>query len=177
MKRKRMRNLLLIAALIAATGVAMAVSQNSLGVFSIGQGPVLPQPHLTDNGVLRISSQLNQNRVLQGSDGLVGLNLTLRADDMATAGEIKVNDVDMVIVLDRSGSMKGRKITDARQAVRQLLSKLSAADRFALVTYSDGVRIDSNLQNVTPDNRRNMEHAVSRVKVGGGTNLGAGLQA
>jgi Ca-activated chloride channel family protein len=54
---------------------------------------------------------------------------------------------------------------------------LSAADRFALVTYSDGVRIDSNLQNVTPDNRRNMEHAVSRVKVGGGTNLGAGLQA
>ena len=34
----------------------------------------------------------------------------------------------MVIVLDRSGSMKGPKIYDARQAVLNLLSSLSAGD-------------------------------------------------
>ena len=140
-------------------------------------GPVLPQPHSSDNGILRISGRLSQNKVLQGSDGLIGLNLTLQALDMSPVEEIEVRNVDMVIVLDRSGSMKGRKISDARQAVQRLLSGLSAADRFALVTYSDGVRIDSNLLKVTPHNRRNMAFAVSRIKVGGGTNLGAGLQA
>ena len=55
----------------------------------------------------------------------------------------------MVIVLDRSGSMKGRKINDARQAVLKLLSDLTSQDRFALVTYSDGVQIASGLLNVT----------------------------
>ncbi len=177
MKRTRLRNFLLIAALIAVTGAAMAYSSNLPGIFSMNAGPILPQPHSSDNGILRISGRLSQNKVLQGSDGLIGLNLTLQALDMSPVEEIEVRNVDMVIVLDRSGSMKGRKITDARQAVQQLLSGLSAADRFALVTYSDGVRIDSGLLKVTPDNRRNMALAVSRVQVGGGTNLGAGLQA
>ncbi len=177
MKRTRLRNFLLIAALIAATGAAMAYSSNLSGVFSMNQEPVLPQPYLTDNGILRVSGQLNQNKVLQGSDGLIGFNLTLQAENTFAEEKITANNIDMVIVLDRSGSMKGRKITDARQAVRQLLSRLSAADRFALVTYSDGVRIDSGLLKVTPNNRRNMELAVSGIQVGGGTNLGAGLQA
>ncbi len=90
---------------------------------------------------------------------------------------VKPRNVDMVIVLDRSGSMKGRKIDDARRAVLELLSNLSAKDRFALVTYSDGVHIASGLSNVTADNRVRMESAVNSVRAGGGTNLSAGLQA
>jgi Ca-activated chloride channel family protein len=83
----------------------------------------------------------------------------------------------MVIVLDRSGSMQGRKIEDARQAVQILLSSLSAKDRFALVTYSDGVQQVSNLENVNENHREQLISVIQRITVGGGTNLGAGLQA
>jgi Ca-activated chloride channel family protein len=83
----------------------------------------------------------------------------------------------MVIVLDRSGSMKGRKIEDARGAVLELLSSLSAEDRFALISYSDGVHIASGLSNVTAANRVRIASAVNAIRAGGGTNLGAGLQA
>jgi Ca-activated chloride channel family protein len=58
-----------------------------------------------------------------------------------------------------------------------LLSSLSAEDRFALVTYSDGVDIVSSLSNVTDVNRDRIASAVGTMRAGGGTNLGAGLQA
>ena len=73
--------------------------------------------------------------------------------------------------------MQGRKLKDARRAVLKLLSNLSAKDRFALVTYSEGVQIASGLVNVTQDNRGHLVSAVNGVRAGGGTNLGAGLQA
>jgi Ca-activated chloride channel family protein len=61
--------------------------------------------------------------------------------------------------------------------VLKLLSNLSAKDRFAMVTYSEGVQIASGLINVTKDNREHLVAAVNGVRAGGGTNLGAGLQA
>lgn len=177
MKRTRLRNFLLIAVLIAATGAAMAYTSTSRGLVSMNPAPAQPRQHITRNGILSVTGHMIQDKVLQGSDGLIGLNLTLQADQTAAADTGPLQNVDMVIVLDRSGSMKGPKIADARQAVLQLLSGLTADDRFALVTYSDGARIDSSLLDVTPGNRRGMELAVKRVQVGGGTNLGAGLQA
>jgi len=177
MNRKRLKNFLLIAILIAATGAAMAYSANSTGVLSFNRISGSTRHPVTGNGILSVSGHLIQDKVLQGSDGNMGLNLILQADDTTALNSAEARNVDMVIILDRSGSMKGRKINDARQAVLKLLSNLTSQDRFALVTYSDGVQIASGLLNVTRNNRHRMESAVSGVQVGGGTNLGAGLQA
>jgi Ca-activated chloride channel family protein len=177
MKPKSLKNLLLIAVLIAVTGAAMAYSSKSGGVFSSNRNSGTARHHAAANGILSISGQLIQEKVLQGSDGIIGLNLMLQAEEIATATGAAARNVDMVIVLDRSGSMKGRKIVDARRAILKLLSNLTPKDRFGLVTYSDGVHIAAGLQMVTPGNRQRMEAAVNGVRVGGGTNLGAGLQA
>jgi Ca-activated chloride channel family protein len=176
MKHKKMRNFLLIAVLIAATGAAMAFSSKASGVFSSNRIAGSSRHHVANSGILTVSGHLIQNKVLQGSDGNVGLNLTLQAGDAPATTRTEARNVDMVIVLDRSGSMKGRKIYDARQAILRLLSDLTSQDRFALVTYSDGVQISSGLLNVTRNNRQRMAAAVSGVRVGGGTNLAAGLQ-
>ena len=177
MKRPRLKNFLLISILIAATGVAMAYSSNTIGVLRSNWIPGPSPDGAGNDGVLRMSGHLIQNKVLQGSDGIVGLNLTLKAAELPAADGRETRNVDMVIVLDRSGSMKGRKIEDARRAVLALLSSLSAQDRFALITYSDGVHIASGLSNVTAATRDGMVSAVSTIRAGGGTNLGAGLQA
>ena len=169
MQRKSLKKMLLIAVLIAATGAAMAYSSNR------NSGPT--RHHATTGSILSVSGHLIQDKVLQGSDGTIGLNLTLQAEERPATASDEARNVDMVIVLDRSGSMKGRKINDARQAVLKLLSNLTSKDRFALVTYSDGVQIASGLLTVTRHNRQQMEAAVNGVRVGGGTNLGAGLQA
>ena len=177
MKRTRLKNFLMISVLIAATGVAMAYSSNTIG--DLGSNWILgpTRHHAPDKQMLEISGHLIQNKVLQGSSGTVGLNLTLQAAELPATDGDEVRNVDMVIVLDRSGSMKGRKIEDARRAVLELLSSLSAEDRFALITYSDGVHIAAGLSNVTDANRARIASAVYSIRAGGGTNLGAGLQA
>jgi len=177
MQRKKLRNFLLIAVLMAATGAAMAYSSKASGVFSSNRPPGSSRHHAATSGILTISGHLIQDKVLQGSDGTIGLNLILQAEDAPATTSAEARNVDLVIVLDRSGSMKGRKIIDARQAILRLLSDLTSQDRLALVTYSDGVQIACGLLNVTRSNRQRMEAAVSGVRVGGGTNLGAGLQA
>lgn len=177
MKRTRLKNFLLISVLIAATGVAMAYSSNPISVLRSNWVADPSRHHAGDDGILAVSGHLIQNKVLQGSEGTVGLNLTLQAAELPATDAYEARNVDMVIVLDRSGSMKGRKIEDARRAVLELLSSLSAEDRFALITYSDGVHIAAGLSSVTTANRVRIASAVNTIRAGGGTNLGAGLQA
>ena len=177
MKKNQLKNLILITVLILATGGAMAYSSNKPGGFFSNWVSGSPHPHPGNDEILKASGHLVQNKVLLGSDGTVGLSLTLQADDLSAGDSPEARNVDMVIVLDRSGSMQGRKLNDARRAVLKLLANLSAEDRFAMVTYSDGVQIASGLVNVTQDNRVHLVTAVNGVRAGGGTNLGAGLQA
>ena len=149
MKKGQSKSILFIFCLIVGTGAAMAYSASRQKVFSPG---VISTPAINGvnlSGPLTISGKLTQTKILQGSDGRVNLALTLQADDMIDSGVGNLRQVDMVVVLDRSGSMKGRKIQNARQAVLKLLTELSPKDRFALVTYSDGVRQFSGLRHVT----------------------------
>ena len=178
MKSRKLKKFFLIAALIALTGAALAYSSKISAVISNSPaGAPGAAPISGNNGIISATGYLIQDKVLLGSDGLVNLNLTLQADRIPDRDEAPARNVDLVIVLDRSGSMKGSKINDARQAVLQLLDNLSERDRLALVTYSDDVQIAADLINVSAANRRRLEAAVNSVRVGGGTNLGAGLKA
>lgn len=51
---------------------------------------------------------------------------------------------DLLIVLDRSGSMEGEKFKQAQEAVRFILNKLNPEDRFNLITFSTGVEMYAN---------------------------------
>ncbi|MBW2593469.1 MAG: VWA domain-containing protein [Deltaproteobacteria bacterium] len=161
MKKNAAKSILIIACLILVTGITTA--SNSAG--------------FSQNPVLTVDGHLVQNRILQNSQGIVDLDLTLKARHIATDSvRCKTQNVDMVIVLDRSGSMNGRKINNARRSIIALLGELSSGDRFSLVTYANGVQQHSGLIPVTPSNREMLETWVHMTRAGGGTNLGAGLR-
>ncbi len=46
---------------------------------------------------------------------------------------------DIVVVIDRSGSMQGEKISQARAAAGRILDRLDAGDHFGIVSFADGV--------------------------------------
>jgi Ca-activated chloride channel family protein len=177
MKPTRLKSFVLIIVLIAATAAAMAYSAGAGKSWLSG---LIARPGVEaspiGSGPVTLSGRLIQDKVLQGSDGRVNLALTLQADERFDPQSAEARHVDMVIVLDRSGSMKGRKINDARQAVLHLLSRLTANDRFALVTYSDRVQQISGLKHVTADYGKQLNMLVNGIIAGGGTNLGNGLQ-
>lgn len=162
-----------ILVLILATGAALAY----VGTQKTSDpGPDVLTGGKTD-GLVSVDADLSQTKVLMGSDGKVSLALRLSAATLEYDGQPPELPVDLVVVLDRSGSMNGQKINDARQAVLDLLDRLTPRDRLALVTYSNNVRIASGLLPVDGANRDKLVQAVSRVRAGGGTNLGGGLRS
>lgn len=176
MKSNRMKSFFLIVLLIAVTAAVMAYTSGTAKTLLSGWTPPKPIATPTQSGIVRIWGNLIQNKILQGSDGTVNLSLTIQADNVMESTAAQGRHVDMVIVLDRSGSMRGKKITDARQAALNLLSRLGKQDRFALITYADNVYQSSALLNVSEANRNYLESIISGVRAGGGTNLGAGLK-
>ncbi len=171
MKQKHVKTFFLIVSLIAVTGVVMVYSSNGNPVAT-GTKP----GNSGENGIVTITGSLTQNKVLYGEDGTVTLSLNMHADEVIKPDNGDIRNVDMVIVLDRSGSMQGAKIRDAKAAILDLLSNLSARDRFALVSYSGGVQINCHMMKVTGGNRKHLEAAIKKISANGGTNLGAGLE-
>jgi Ca-activated chloride channel family protein len=166
----------MIVLLIAVTGATMAYSSGKGKTLFSNWISAVPQHTPAKSEIVHISGNLVQNKILQGSDGLVNLSLTIQADDVLEHNTQAGRNVDMVIVLDRSGSMKGKKIKDARQAILNLLSRLSEKDRIALIAYSDGVQKYSGLLNVSKANHKYLTSIISGLQAGGSTNLGSGLQ-
>jgi Ca-activated chloride channel family protein len=170
MKRFQFKQMLIITGLIVATTAAMAFTRHSRP----GQ-PGVPGSMDTGVGPVSITGKLVQDKLLVGSDGRLGLAVTLQAAVLPEGSAQNERGVDLVVVLDKSGSMAGQKIQDARQALIQLISSMAPGDRMALVGYSDQVYRYAALNPVSESHRTALINAVERIHTDGGTNLGAGL--
>ena len=84
----------------------------------------------------------------------------------------------IVLVVDRSGSMRGEKFQQAQQGIRRLLESLNADDHFDLVVYDSDVELFRNeLQPATPENIQLAVQWADALKPQGGTNISEGLTA
>lgn len=82
----------------------------------------------------------------------------------------------VVLVMDRSGSMAGKKIEQARGAMKVALGKLRPADKFNLITFSDKVeKLAPEPIPGTPDNLKRAMAFVDDITADGGTNIHQGL--
>jgi Ca-activated chloride channel family protein len=124
-------------------------------------------------GPVHFSGALEGTAVLPEQDGLVRMELAIGADAGTGGAPVRV-PTDLVVVLDRSGSMMGDKIVHARAAVRALVEALGPADRFSLVAYSDGAATVVPLA-ALGDSRERWLARIAAIAPEGGTNLSSGL--
>jgi Ca-activated chloride channel family protein len=79
-------------------------------------------------------------------------------------------------VFDRSGSMSGEKIEQAKEALRFILENLNPDDRFAVIAFSDYVEAyEAKLEPVTSDAVSRATAWASRLTATGGTDIDAVL--
>ena len=166
------RKFLIIVALIAVSTAALGLIGHREGSGSRQN----PSDNNLSDGLLSLQAQLVQNKVLLGSSGTAALAVELTAAEQPARSDMPVQPVDLVVVLDRSGSMHGQKLDDARRALLHLMACLSPDDRLALVAYANGVQEISPLETMDESRRAHLASAVQRLVANGGTNLGLGLQ-
>lgn len=181
MKRNYLKGIVVVGYLLFLAGVVMGnVTQkiNNAGTQAAPKNPEpLPVIVSQGNGPLTLAGQLVQEKIFSGGDGTVTFALTMHGDEAITSDHGETQLVDLVIVLDQSGSMAGQKIEYARQAILDLLNRLSEQDRIAIIGYADEVQHYSQLDFVTAANRERFAATILSIAARGSTNLGAGLQA
>jgi Ca-activated chloride channel homolog len=83
--------------------------------------------------------------------------------------------LNLAIVLDRSGSMSGGKLEQAKQAAALLVDQLDRDDVLSLVVYESGVEVVRPAARVG-EQHREIKRLIERIETGGSTALYGGVE-
>ena len=124
----------------------------------------LPLPHKGE----RVHLDLQSGKLPNGRIGLqVGLT-TRRAIDREHR-----KPLNLVMVIDRSGSMSGDRIAKVKQSLQMLIEQLSPQDFVSIVSFNESARLD--LCHCDNSDMDAVSTAIDKIRAGGSTNLHGGL--
>jgi len=87
---------------------------------------------------------------------------------------VRVAPKDVILVLDQSGSMQGKKWDQARAAARFVLARLNPEDRFNVIAFSTGYKLYA-MKPQPVVQAADAANWVTRLDAEGGTNIDAAL--
>jgi Ca-activated chloride channel family protein len=166
---------------IDPAGLELGEVRSSLHTVTTGDGHVAiaPGEKADRDFILRLAYADAAESVIAVPDPDDAENGTYQLTVVPPAGDAPVRPKDVVLLLDRSGSMGGWKMVAARRAAARIVDTLTADDRFAVLTFDHQVEhpagLDAGLVEASDRHRfRAVEH-LSRATARGGTELLAPL--
>ncbi len=124
------------------------------------------------DGTLEVTATLDRGYLAAGSLENVWMDVAIKAAGVQTRAPLAA-----VLVIDRSGSMSGDKIDDARQAAERFVQGMTDGDMLAIVTYGSDVSVDLPFVTLDSAAKTRALGIVRRIEEGGGTNIDGGLLA
>ncbi|GIJ58236.1 VIT domain-containing protein [Virgisporangium aurantiacum] len=164
-------------------GLPLGAVRSSLHAVSEvdGRWRIAPGERADRDFVLRLDYDNERTEpvlALHKDDGEDGGTFELTV--LPPAGSAPPRPRDVVLVLDRSGSMAGWKMVSARRAAARIVDTLTDADRFAVLTFDHVVDtvegLPAGLVAATDRNRFRAVRHLSTVDARGGTEMLAPLR-
>jgi len=128
---------------------------------------------IADDGMV-VTARLVTGRILPGTQEH-SLAVTIVAPPPSDIA-IGRPPLSLAIVIDRSGSMHGAPIENARAAALSMLRQLDARDAFTVVTYSSSSETVIPMERATDANKAAARAAIETIDDDGGTCISCGLE-
>jgi len=122
---------------------------------------------------MHITAHLDVDVVALETDDQVTVMLQFDAPQPPVTGRTRVEHT-AIVVLDRSGSMTGTRLDNAKQALLRLVDRLDDGDRFGLVIFDDQAQVLVPADRVGALGRTAIKRAIASVQPGGSTDLSSG---
>lgn len=147
--------------LLSALALTLSASGNPLSTL-----------RATEESV-RLRTAIDRPLLDQG-DGERKVVIKIEVEGNAVAQK-KRTPLNLAIVLDRSGSMSGSKLEQAKQAAALLVDELDRDDVLSIVLYESEIQVVRSAARVG-DQHREIKRLIERIETGGSTALYGGVE-
>ncbi len=171
----RLRTVATLAVLGMAFSSAVALGIPRANPSDPNQDPVppggTPPSHFTAGQTLSLDGRLGHASVARGADGETYLFASVTGADRPTAAP----PMNLGIVIDRSGSMKGERIANAIEAAVGIVERMRDSDSVTVVAFDSTAQVIVPPSRPTSSARPSIESAIRSIRLGGDTCISCGL--
>lgn len=127
---------------------------------------------ITAGDTLAIDARLGHASIAKNGRGETFLFAQVAAADDKTVAATPMN---LALVIDRSGSMKGDRIANAMNAAVSAIERLRDGDSVTVVSFDSSAQVVVPPTRVSSSTRASMEAAVRSIRLGGDTCISCGM--
>lgn len=141
-----------------------------LASFSCSRTPAMPS---SEPSPVSVKAALGSSLVKSGASSSVFARIEVGAAARPAHGRPPVN---LVLLVDTSGSMEGKAIADARAASLALLDTLSPKDHFSVVSFDSKAEVLLPSTRIDDADLKELRAKIGAMKAQGTTDMVAGLR-
>lgn len=130
---------------------------------------------ITAGDTLLVDARLGHASLQKSATGETYLYAEITAaDDKASASAAA--PMNLAVVIDRSGSMKGERIANAMNAAVAALERMRDGDSITVVSFDTSATVVVPPTRVSTGNRSSIERSIRSIRLGGDTCISCGLE-
>lgn len=138
-----------------------------------------PEPEVGAEGPLSLTTRVEYSALPRGQTrdvfGLVSVQAAMASAQGSPSEQEERQAMDLICVLDVSGSMTGAKIQQVKEAMRFVISQADPRDRLSVVPFNSSAGLSLPLSRMTAQGKDAANVATVRLTAGGGTSIASGL--
>jgi Mg-chelatase subunit ChlD len=131
----------------------------------------------TTSPLLQLQAEAEFSEVAAADAATIFGMVSVKAAALVDGDELVRAPLDIVVVVDKSRSMKGKKLSLLKQTLQFVTRVLTPADRLSVVEFSHSAAVLCPLWRCSHDRKRAINDIVDALGVETGTDIASGLRA